>query len=263
MLVVLGCGTFRQGAVVQALGLPTYVTKAAGSAHKLRRAAPNAKVALFTDRETLENWQSRAERALMGAARRRPKPGCEATSTDNACAAPAPEAAVDLFGALSPFDYIAVYDGEGGITVPEIPRAAEQSRWQKSGSLWARKIATYQHTPFNHTLFTDSDACACYARGQSRLKNLKGLIGKADFVTVMDDKGHGGTPPPPYDPKRPVPMEFDERNGGFNMYKQTRATEALFRAWMEVFLWHAAQGDKLPKVTHDQPALREAVRTGA
>ena len=87
---------------------------------------------------------------------------------------------------------------------------------------------------------------------------MAALIGSSDFVSVMDDKGHGGTPPPAYDPKNPVPMEFDERNGGFNLYRRTSAVEALFRAWMEVFVWHSSEGDNLPKVTHDQPALREA-----
>ncbi|XRB08728.1 hypothetical protein NFJ02_37g92830 [Pycnococcus provasolii] len=258
----------RQGGVVQALGLPQYVTKAANAAHKLKRASPLAKVALFTDIDTLATWQRRARASLLELVRRPAHKSCRSTSKTSAgaslsptCDAPAPEAAVDLFGVFSPFDYVVLYDGAGAITIPELPKAAEASRWQKSGMLWMRKIATYQHTPFENTLFTDSDACTCPpARGRdSALRNMAALIGSSDFVSVMDDKGHGGTPPPAYDPKNPVPMEFDERNGGFNLYRRTSAVEALFRAWMEVFVWHSSEGDNLPKVTHDQPALREAI----
>ena len=109
-------------------------------------------------------------------------------------------------------------------------------------SSFADKIAPLAQTPFQETVFLDTDTYLC-----EPVPELFELLGRCDIAMAHAPMRHTATVD--------VPASFPECNSGVIVYNANERTKAMFAAW-EAF--YAGQLSATGQ-TDDQPALRRAL----
>jgi hypothetical protein len=107
---------------------------------------------------------------------------------------------------------------------------------------FADKIGPLAQTPFEETLFLDTDTYLC-----EPVSELFELLGRCDIAMAHAPMRHTATVP--------VPPSFPECNSGVIVYRRNEKTKQLSEAWEKAYAKQlAATGQP-----DDQPALREAL----
>lgn len=113
---------------------------------------------------------------------------------------------------------------------------------EKPHGTFADKIAPLSSTPFEQTLFLDTDTYLCEA-----VPELFELVGRFDIALAHAPMRVTG--------RAPVPESFPEFNSGVIAYKKNEKTKNLFALWEKIYAEHLKETGQ----TDDQPALRRAV----
>eukprot|EP00854_Cymbomonas_tetramitiformis_P008631 gene8631-10243_t len=113
--------------------------------------------------------------------------------------------------------------------------------------VWAKKIVTFQHTPYPVSLFMDGDTCFCHSEGLEQL--FQALDGGMDIAYI-----HEKDKPGPALEK--IPERFRERNTGVVIYASNIRVHHLLQTWEQYF--YRGINASLGQI-NDQPSLREAL----
>jgi hypothetical protein len=138
--------------------------------------------------------------------------------------------------------------------MPNVPRALASdvkpesdlfSHWihiENPQGTFADKIGPLAQTPFEETLFLDTDTYLC-----EPVPELFELLGRCDIAMAHAPMRHTATVP--------VPPSFPECNSGVIVYRRNGKTKQLFEAWERAYAKQLATTGQ----PDDQPALREAL----
>lgn len=107
---------------------------------------------------------------------------------------------------------------------------------------FADKIAPLVQSPFEETIFLDTDTYLCEA-----VPELFEILGQYDIAMAHAPMRQTG----PVN----VPASFPEFNSGVIAYRMNQTTQDLFGSWLKSYHEHVAKTGQID----DQPALRRAV----
>jgi hypothetical protein len=108
------------------------------------------------------------------------------------------------------------------------------ARFEPSGHPYADKIANMRRSPFERTLYLDSDTFVVDA-----LDDVFGVLDRYDIAVAYTAEGRG-----PHDPA--VPGAFFELNTGVLAWRANERTAAFMRSWEETYLAWMRDGDPFP-----------------
>ncbi len=107
-------------------------------------------------------------------------------------------------------------------------------RFEPTGKPYADKIANMRRSPFERTLYLDTDTYVI-----DEIAHLLRLLERFDLVVAFTAEGRG-----PHDPE--VPPAFYEFNTGVFAWRANERTARFLRAWEETYLDWYEHGDPFP-----------------
>lgn len=110
---------------------------------------------------------------------------------------------------------------------------------------FADKVGVLERSPFEQTIFLDTDTRVCGAIGE-----LWEILENWEMAAVA-------APMRETWPQPDLPRAFPEVNSGVLVWKKCAATERVWEAWREFYADHRARTGQID----DQPALRRALYT--
>lgn len=108
------------------------------------------------------------------------------------------------------------------------------ARFEPSANPYADKIANMRRSPFERTLYLDSDTFVV-----DEIAHLLGLLDHYDMAAAYTAEGRG-----PHDPG--VPPAFYEFNTGLLAWRANDRMTAFMRSWEETYLEWSQHGDPFP-----------------
>ncbi|KAA8494443.1 hypothetical protein FVE85_2684 [Porphyridium purpureum] len=122
---------------------------------------------------------------------------------------------------------------------------------------WAMKIAAIRQSPYDVTLYVDSDIYACDAQGMA--EHVRSVLDGSFDLRITDDKQNGGGDLGADITANgtTIPVKFFERNTGLIVYnKHVPAMRELLDKYSRFYLEQLVHN---PTIKHDQPAFRRAL----
>lgn len=126
--------------------------------------------------------------------------------------------------------------------LPEGDLFAHHIAVENPSGTFADKIGPLEQTPFDETVFLDTDTYLC-----APVSELFDLLARCDIAMAHAPMRHTAAVP--------VPASFPECNSGVIVYRRNERTKNLFAAWQVAYAKQLASTGQ----PDDQPALREAL----